>query len=81
MDRNHLFERIRGEFAEMPGLRLTVRQAQRLWDLDAPTCRNLLDALVSTGFLNQSAEGAYARASADPRTSKIGRIARVRTGQ
>ena len=26
-----LLQRIRGEYSEMPGLRLTVAQAQRLW--------------------------------------------------
>lgn len=27
----HILRRIQGEFREMPGLRLTCRQAQRLW--------------------------------------------------
>ncbi len=81
MYRDHLLERIQGEFAEMPGMRLTFRQAQRLWALDAPTCRHLLDALVDAGFLARSPEGAYARASADPRTSTIGRFALVGDGQ
>ena len=77
MYRDHLLERIQGEFAEMPGMRLTFRQAQRLWGLDLPTCRSLLDALVGMGFLIRSPEGVYARASADPRTSTIGRFALV----
>ncbi|MGE5360684.1 MAG: hypothetical protein ACM3NQ_16835 [Bacteroidales bacterium] len=81
MYRDYLLERVRGEFAEMPGLRLTFRPAQRRWDLDASTCRRLLDALVGTGFLIRSAEGAYTRASASPRTSRIGRFARVGDGQ
>ena len=29
-----ILERVRGEFNEMPGLRLTPEQAARLWDLD-----------------------------------------------
>ena len=29
-----MLRRIQGEFREMPGLRLTCRQAQRLWNLD-----------------------------------------------
>ncbi len=81
MYRDHLLERIQGEFAEMPGMRLTFRQAQRLWDLDPLTCRRLLDALVGMGFLMRSPEGAYGRVSADPRTSKIGRFALVGDGQ
>ena len=28
--------RIRGEFREMPGLKLTIAQAARLWQLDPP---------------------------------------------
>ncbi len=74
---DHLLARIRGEFVEMPGLRLTFRQAQRLWALDAPTCRSLLDTLVTARFLVRSADGVYARANAEPRTSKIGRFAMV----
>ena len=35
------------EFAEMPGLTLTFRQAQRLWGLDAPTCKAVIDLLVA----------------------------------
>ena len=30
----HLINRVRSEFLEMPGLRLRVDQAQRLWNLD-----------------------------------------------
>jgi hypothetical protein len=34
--------RIRGEYIEMPGLRLTVTQAQRLWGLDRTACETVL---------------------------------------
>jgi hypothetical protein len=30
--------RIRAEYAEMPGLKLTAAQAQRLWGLDRQSC-------------------------------------------
>ena len=33
-----LVERARGEFLEMPGLRLTIPQAARLWGLDTDSC-------------------------------------------
>jgi hypothetical protein len=79
--RDNLIERVQGEFAEMPGMRLTFRQAQRLWALDALTCRRVLDTLVGKGVLTRSAEGAYAPASADPRTSKVGRFALMSDGQ
>jgi hypothetical protein len=46
-----LLSRMRGEFMEMPGLRLNLPQAQRLWALDALRCEALLEALVERGVL------------------------------
>ena len=46
-----MLRRIEGEFREMPGLRLTCRQAQRLWNLDQLVCESLLAALVDVRFL------------------------------
>jgi hypothetical protein len=43
--------RIQCEFREMPGLRLTCRQAQRLWNLDQLVCESILAALVDVRFL------------------------------
>ena len=60
-----LLERVYGEFVEMPGLRLTLPQAKRLWDLDDQMCVQLLERLVEFGFLCRSA-GVYARASDGP---------------
>ena len=57
-----LLYRIRGEFAEMPGLRLTKEQAARLWRLDATHVTALLRELVETNFLAQTPNGAYRRA-------------------
>jgi len=56
-----LLTRIRMEYIEMPGLRLTSRQARRLWNLDQSTCEELLAALVREEFLSQTADGAYLR--------------------
>lgn len=53
--------RIRGEYLEMPGLRLTVLQAQRLWNLDSARCEVLLGALVDAHFLWRTADGAFVR--------------------
>jgi Fic family protein len=61
---DHLVARIRGEFVEMPGLHLTLAQAQRLWGLDERTCREVLDALVDMRFLARRRNGAFARAPA-----------------
>ena len=38
--------RVRAEFIEMPGLRLTLPQASRLWGLEPPACRDVIDVLV-----------------------------------
>ena len=57
-----LLRRARGEFLEMPGLRLTFQQARRLWGLDEETCTCLLDALVDSGFLARGDDEQYARA-------------------
>ena len=53
--------RVRGEFLEMPGLRLTELQARRLWGLDAVTCSALLDALIDAEFLFRTRDGAFMR--------------------
>jgi len=54
-----LLTRIRGEYQEMPGLRLTFAQACRLWQLDAATCRAVLQQLMGDRFLHQTTDGAY----------------------
>jgi hypothetical protein len=46
-----LHVRVRGEYREMPGLRLTVPQAARLFNLEPAQCARLLDALVTNGEL------------------------------
>jgi hypothetical protein len=54
-----LLARIRGEFREMPGLRLTPVQARRLWGLDAEQCQTLMDALVEVNFLKRMPDGSF----------------------
>ncbi len=57
---NHkLARRICSEFLEMPGLRLTCAQAQRLFGLSEQICRPLLEELVAHKFLARRADGAY----------------------
>ena len=53
--------RVQGEYTEMPGLRLTTAQAQRLWGLDRAACDALLGALVDAKFLFQTRDGAFVR--------------------
>ena len=56
-----LLYRIRGEFLEMPGLRLTQEQAARLWNMDAAVCAAALMRLVADRFLTRTRHGAYVR--------------------
>lgn len=53
--------RIKSEFVEMPGLRLTSPQAQRLWGLDAEFCESILSALVDAKFLLRTSDGVFVR--------------------
>jgi hypothetical protein len=46
-----LLTRIRAEYLEMPGLRLTCEQAQRLCGADRLLCQRVLDMLVDVTFL------------------------------
>jgi len=43
--------RILAEFREMPGLRLTLSQASRLFNIEANRCERVLGALVRSGSL------------------------------
>ncbi|MEZ5416616.1 MAG: hypothetical protein R2708_04660 [Vicinamibacterales bacterium] len=52
---------VRREFAELPGLSLTLEQAERLWAFDPALCRRVLSALVERGELCE-ADGHYERA-------------------
>jgi hypothetical protein len=50
-DEGDLRRRVRAEFNEMPGLRLTVRQAARLFGIERVKCERVLQTLVSAGVL------------------------------
>jgi hypothetical protein len=56
-----VIRRVQGEYIEMPGLRLTPAQAQRLWGLDRVACDALLEALVDAKFLLRTRDGAFMR--------------------
>lgn len=58
---DQIVRRIYGEYLEMPGLRLTCAQAQRLWALDEHTCDRLFEILTEDGFLYRRDDGTYAR--------------------
>lgn len=56
-----IVDRVKGEFLEMPGLRLTESQARRLWSLEPSLCTAVLDELVDNGFLLRTRDGAFVR--------------------
>lgn len=66
MKETTLVDRVRGEFLEMPGLRLAHAQAARLFALDPGMSVRVLDALVEAGFLHKTPDGAYLRAEMMP---------------
>jgi hypothetical protein len=57
-----LVQRVKSEFVEMPGLRLTAEQCSRLWGVEREKCDSLLHALVQGNFLVVRADGKYGRA-------------------
>jgi len=59
MSAESLLNRIRGEFRETPGLRLTLTQACRFWQLDPPTCETALLRLVGEQFLARRQDGTF----------------------
>jgi len=57
-----LTRRVQAEYAEMPGLSVTLPQAQRLLAIDAPTCTAVFGALIKSGVLRRTPEGRFVRA-------------------
>jgi hypothetical protein len=53
--------RIQTEYIEMPDLKLTGRQAQRLWNLTSDVWEAALVTLLGRRFLVQTRDGAYVR--------------------
>ena len=58
--------RICGEYYEMPGLRLSARQAQRLFGLSEAECKKLFGELLARRFLARHPDGTYARRTDGP---------------
>jgi hypothetical protein len=58
-----LLWRVRGEYLEMPGLRLSLDQAARMWAVDRESCGSVLDSLVGASFLQRNQDGRYMRRS------------------
>ena len=56
-----VLRRVAVDYAETPGLCLTVAQAQRLFGLRRDICERVLNALVSDGALRQNGDGQFVR--------------------
>jgi hypothetical protein len=54
-----LARRVRGEYVEMPGLRLTASQAARLLSLPSNVAYDVLEELRHAAVLTRSADGMY----------------------
>jgi hypothetical protein len=55
------FDRIRAEFLDMPGMRLTLEQVERLSGVERAVCKCVLDDLVCAKFLGVLPQGGYGR--------------------
>ena len=51
---DQLTARVRAEFREMPGLRLTIPQLQRLCGLEPKVCTQVVDALMERAVIARS---------------------------
>ena len=60
---HHTLDRLRAEFLEMPGLRLTADQVHRLCGVERAACSWALDTLVEERFLSVRPDGTYVRAT------------------
>jgi hypothetical protein len=65
MEFHVLADRVRGEFPEMPGLRLTPAQASRLLGIELSVCQLVIDALVGAAFLRRTPSGTVVRYEGD----------------
>ena len=58
-----LTQRIREEFQESPGLRLSVDEGARFWGLDETVCELVLSELMADGFLSRGRDYRFRQAS------------------
>jgi hypothetical protein len=63
---NATVHRVRGEFEEMPCLRVTLNQARTLFGLPDLVCEWVLRRLESDGFLGRTSQGEYVRQTTTP---------------
>jgi hypothetical protein len=59
VEQRKLAQRIREEFEELPGLRLTVVEAAKFWAIDEAVCESILSQLETAGFLARSTDNRF----------------------
>jgi DNA-binding IclR family transcriptional regulator len=59
---DHIISAIRGEFDEMPGMKLTHEQICRLWHLEHHEAERVIRSLTRSGFLRRDGQNRYGRA-------------------
>ena len=57
-----LIDQVQAEYAEMPGLSVTLPQAQRLWSVDRGLCEEAFSRLIRSGVLRRTTKGRFVRA-------------------
>jgi hypothetical protein len=58
-----LLQRVREQYRDMPGLKLTTPQATRLFGVAPSVCATMLGALVRENFLSRTGEGVFVRST------------------
>ncbi len=58
-----LLQRVREQYREMPGLKLTTPQATRLFGVAPSVCATMLGALVREHFLSRTGEDVFVRST------------------
>jgi len=56
-----LMAQVQAEYAEMPGLSVTLPQAQRLWAVDRAVCEEMFSRLIALGVLRETTKGRFVR--------------------
>jgi hypothetical protein len=59
ISKDEMLRRILSDYLEMPDLRLSLAQAQRVWEVDEETCTQLLESLTEDGLLHRNYDGTY----------------------
>jgi hypothetical protein len=70
---DRLKARVKGEYVEMPGLRLSIDEASRLWNLEMGVSDTILRELADRGFLTLGADARYRRPTDSPSGARVDR--------